>query len=72
MHQQQDIVTNYLYKYWHYKTKAPTNREAKGTVKLSSRSELMGSDSIKAAAKEIIKKPITIHQLCSINPNKWK
>jgi len=50
----------------------PTNIEVKGTVRLSSSSVLIGSDSTNAETRDTMKKPKTILQLPLSNPNKKK
>jgi hypothetical protein len=49
--------------------KLPTSIEVSGTVRLSSSTVLMGSDSTSAEARDTTKKPKTISQLLSTNPN---
>lgn len=46
--------------------------EVRGTVRLSSSSELIGRDSTTAATTDTIRKPGTKLQLPSINPNEEK
>jgi hypothetical protein len=50
----------------------PTRNAIKGTVKLSSSSVLMGSDSTSAAAIEITRKLKAMYQLSLIKPKVWK
>jgi hypothetical protein len=46
--------------------------EVRGTVRLSSKSVLIGRDSTIAVATDTTRKPITFFQLPSINPNDEK
>lgn len=50
----------------------PTNMEVRGTVRLSSRSVLIGRDSTIAVITDTTKKPITLFQLPSMYPNDEK
>jgi hypothetical protein len=56
----------------HQKMRLPTRKTVKGTVKLSSSSVLMGSDSTSVAAAETTRKPKAMYQLSSIKPKVWK